>query len=94
MEYLLGDFGGAEHSEAKAVEARKAAGVCATDDRRQLNELLTRLALARIREGPTSEVAQTVAPEVKFQRELATHAVRQWRAHILEAQQYAGISGG
>src|SRR5262249_46616634 len=70
--YLAGDFAAAEHSEANAVEARKAAGTESVDDRRFLGQAVTWLALAQVRQGHTREAAQTIALTVKFQRELAT----------------------
>ena len=69
--YLSGDFAAAERSLAQAVEERTAAGVGATDDRRQLETLHTWLALAQVRQGHTSDAARTIEPVVKFQRELA-----------------------
>jgi len=70
-ELQLGDFAAAERSEAKALEARKSAGAEATDDQRRLGELSTWLALAEARQGRMSDAAKTIAPVVKFQRELA-----------------------
>jgi hypothetical protein len=69
--YLSGDFVAAEQSLAQAVEERTAAGIGATDDRRQLESLHTWLALAQVRQGRTSDAARTIEPVVKFQRELA-----------------------
>jgi hypothetical protein len=88
-EYLSGEFAAAEHSAAKAVEGRKAAGTGATDDRRQLNELLTWLALAQVRQGHGSEAAQTIAPVVRFQRELAgRNRGDRWQPQELAAALY------
>ncbi|MBV8147429.1 MAG: hypothetical protein JO184_20720 [Gammaproteobacteria bacterium] len=72
-EYLSGDFAAAERSETKAAEARKAAGIDATDDRRWLGQILGWQALAQVRQGHTTEGAKTIGPVVKFQRELAAH---------------------
>jgi len=89
-EFLAGDFAAAEHSEIKAVEARKAAGAEAMDDRRFLYEAVTWLALAQVRQGHTSEAAQTIAPAVKFQRGLATrNRGDRWQPQELAAALYA-----
>jgi hypothetical protein len=69
--YLLRDFAAAERSEGRAVELRKALGVDAIGDRRDLNTLVTWLALAQARQGRTDEAAKTIAPVVQFDRELA-----------------------
>jgi hypothetical protein len=88
-EYLAGDFAAAEHFEAKAVEARKAAGIEAVGDRRQLDQAVTWLALAQVRQGRTSEAAQTIAPTVKFQRELAArNRGDRWQPQELAAALY------
>jgi hypothetical protein len=88
--YLSGDFVAAEHSLAQAVEQRAAAGTAATDDRRQLEALHTWLALAQVRQGHTSEAAQTIAPVVKFQRELAArNRGDRWQPKELAAALYA-----
>jgi tetratricopeptide (TPR) repeat protein len=72
VEYRTGDFAAAERSEASATANRRAAGTDDTGDRRRLEEILTWLALAQVRQGHASEAAQTIAPVVKFHRELAT----------------------
>jgi hypothetical protein len=89
-EYQLGDFSAAEQAELKALEARKAAGGDAVSDRRDLGELSTWIAMAQARQGHTSEAAQTIAPIIKFQRELATknHGDR-WLPVELAAALYA-----
>jgi tetratricopeptide (TPR) repeat protein len=89
-EFLAGDFAAAEHSEIKAVEARKAAGAEAMDDRRFLYEAVTWLALAQLRQGHTSEAARTIVPAVKFQRELAArNRGDRWQPQELAAALYA-----
>lgn len=89
-EHLLGDFAAAEHSAQQAAVARKAAGANAMDDRRLLNETLTWLALAQARQGHTSEAAQTIAPVVKFQRELAArNRGDRWQPQELAAALFA-----
>ena len=69
--YRMGDFAAAEHSATRAVEERKAAGANATDDRRSLEQDLTWVAMAQARQGHLAEAARTIAPVVKFERELA-----------------------
>lgn len=59
------------------------------DDRRLLNDDLTWLALAQVRQGHTSEAAQTIAPVVKFQRELtARNRSDRWQPKELAAALY------
>ncbi len=88
--YLSGDFAAAEQSLTEAVERRKAAGTGATDDHRQLVALLTWLTLAQVRQGHTSEAAQTIAPAVKYQRELAArNRGDRWQPQELAVALYA-----
>jgi len=87
--YLSGDFDDAERSEMKSAEARKAAGIDATDDRRRLQEVETWRAMAQVRQGHVSEAAQTIAPVVKFQRGLAAHnRGDRWQPQELAAALY------
>jgi tetratricopeptide (TPR) repeat protein len=89
-EFLAGDFAAAERSEAKAIAARKAAGAAAMDDRRFLYEAVTWLALAQTRQGHAREAAQTIAPAVNFQRELAArNRGDRWQPQELAAALYA-----
>jgi hypothetical protein len=74
----------------KAVEARTALGTGETDDRRQLGMTHTWLALAQVGQGHTGEAAQTIAPVVKFQRELAArNRGDRWQPQELAAALYA-----
>lgn len=85
-QFRSGDFDGAEHSEALAAELRKQLGVDAMDDRRRLNGVLTWQALAQARQGNASQAARTIAPVVKFERELAArNHGDQWVAFELAA---------
>jgi hypothetical protein len=70
-EYRLGDFVAAERAMARAVDQRKASGADAIGDRRDLNGLLTWLAMMQARQGHRDEAAKTIAPAVKSERELA-----------------------
>jgi tetratricopeptide (TPR) repeat protein len=70
-QYRSGDFGGAEHSEALAVDLRRQLGTDAMDDRRRLNFVLIWEAMAKARQDNKSDAARTIAPVVKFERELA-----------------------
>jgi tetratricopeptide (TPR) repeat protein len=89
-EMLSGDFAAAENSLLQAVKARKAIGASAMDDRRLLNDDLTWLALAQVRQGHTSDAAQTIAAVVKFQRELtARNRSDRWQPKELAAALYA-----
>ncbi|HLY51834.1 MAG TPA: hypothetical protein VKQ31_02385, partial [Steroidobacteraceae bacterium] len=86
---LAGDFAGAEHSAARAVELRKALGVEAMDDRRRLNVVTVWEAMAQARQGRTADAARTIAPVVKFERELAAkNHGDQWVALDLGAALY------
>jgi hypothetical protein len=89
-EYLSGDFAAAEHSEAAAVLERKAAGTDNIFDQRSLEGLQTWRAMALAREGRLSEAAQTIAPVVSFQRQLAArnHGDR-WQPVELASALYA-----
>ncbi|HUO19422.1 MAG TPA: hypothetical protein VMU44_06600 [Steroidobacteraceae bacterium] len=68
--YLAGDFPGSEQAMTLAVEARRQLGADAMGDRRELNQLLTWVAMAQARQGHTAAAAATVAPVVKFERAL------------------------
>jgi hypothetical protein len=70
-QFLSGDFAAAERSEAKAAELRKQLGVDEMGDRRELNSLLTWVAMAQARQSHLAEAAATIAPVVKFEREVA-----------------------
>ncbi|HEV2284567.1 MAG TPA: hypothetical protein VGR80_00880, partial [Steroidobacteraceae bacterium] len=70
-QYLAGDFAGAEKSMNLAVEARRQLGADAMGDRRELNQFLSWLAMAQARQGHTAQAAATIAPVVKFEREMA-----------------------
>ena len=67
-----------------------ALGTGALDDRRQLETLHTWLALAQVRQGRRDAAAQTIAPVVKFQRELAArNRGDRWQPQELAAALYA-----
>ncbi|HKB47829.1 MAG TPA: hypothetical protein VKC57_09040, partial [Ktedonobacterales bacterium] len=70
-EYLLGDFAAAEKAEREALARRKPWVNSGASDQRQMCETATWLAMAVARQGRTAEAAQTIAPWVKYQRELA-----------------------
>jgi hypothetical protein len=56
---------------ARAVDQRKAIGADAIGDLRDLNGLLTWLAVIQARQSHRDEAAKTIAPAVKSERELA-----------------------
>ena len=88
--YLSGDLPAAEQLLTRAAEERAAAGTAAPDDRRQLETVHTWLALAQARQGHTAQAAQTIAPVVKFQRELAArNRGDRWQPLELAAALYA-----
>lgn len=71
IEYRLGNFAAAEKAERTALVARQIWGEHTTADQRDLAEMSTWLAMAQARQGRMSDAAQTIAPVVKLQRELA-----------------------
>ncbi len=89
-EYQLGDFAAAERSERAALGARNAAGGQAIADERDRGEISTWIAMAQARQGHLREAAETVAPVVKFQRELAAkNHGDEWLPQELAAALYA-----
>jgi hypothetical protein len=70
-EYELHDFPAAERSLHKALGYRKSVAGDTVFDKRDLGEISTWLAMAQARQGHTGEAAQTIAPVVKMQRDLA-----------------------
>jgi hypothetical protein len=89
-EYGLGDYAAAERLVAKAAEAHSAVTGDATDEHRWHNGLLVWLALAQARQGHASQAAATVAPVVKFERELAArNRGDRWVPEELAAALYA-----
>ncbi len=71
IEYRLGNFAAAEKLERVALQARRTWGEHTVSDQRALAEMSTWLAMAQARQGRMADAAQTMAPVVKFQRELA-----------------------
>jgi tetratricopeptide (TPR) repeat protein len=71
IEYRRGNFAAAEKAEHTALEARRIWGEHTIFDQRDLAEMSTWLAMAQARQGRISEAAQTIAPVVKLERELA-----------------------
>jgi hypothetical protein len=71
IEYRLGNFAAAEKAERTALAARRTWGEHNIFDQRDLAEMSTWLAMAQARQGRMADAAQTIAPVVKLQRELA-----------------------
>lgn len=69
--YRQGAWVAAEREERTALEGRKIWGTQAIPDQRDLGEVSTWIAMAQARQGKSAEALQTIAPVVKFQRELA-----------------------
>ncbi len=89
-QYLAGDFPAAERSEARALELRKTLGVVAIGDRRDEVQILTWLGVSQARQGHTEEAVRTIAPVVKFERELAARNHGDaWAAFELAGALYA-----
>ena len=70
-QYLAGNFAASEKSMSQAAALRRQMGADAMGDRRELNQFLSWLAMAQARQGHTAEAAATIAPVVKFEREMA-----------------------
>ena len=70
-DYRLGNFSAAEQAERIAVDARHRTGDQAVLDRRDLNIKVTWLAMSIARQGRSDEAAKTIAPVVKYDREIA-----------------------
>ena len=88
--FRLGDYEGAERAERAAIAARKHTPIEAVADRRDVAELSTWLAMAIARQGRLDEAAQTIAPVVKFHRELAArNHGDQWQNVEFAAALYA-----
>ena len=69
--YELRDYAGAEQAMLTAIAARKYFGGHTVGDRRDQAELSCWLAMAQARQGKLAVAAQTIAPVVAFERELA-----------------------
>jgi AAA+ ATPase superfamily predicted ATPase len=69
-QYRLGQFAEGERSNTLALQARKVVATDSINDRRDLAELSTWIALSQARQGHNSEAAQTVRPVVAFYRQL------------------------
>jgi len=66
-----GDYVAAEHFARESLESRHAIGSGSVQDKRELGEVSTWLALSLARQGRLAEAGETIAPVVKLQRELA-----------------------
>ncbi len=89
-DFMLGDFAAAEQAERASIAARKHTPIEAVADRRDVVELSTWLAMAMARQGHLEESAQTIAPVVKFHRELAAkNRGDEWQRVELAAALYA-----
>ena len=69
-EYLAGDFAAAEQSESRAAADRKGVGIGNSSDRRRYNEILTWLAMSQARQGHAQQAGETIAPVIKYERDL------------------------
>lgn len=70
VEFGRGDYVAAENAAREGLKFRKIVSYGAVQDFREINELATWLTLALVRQGRLAEAAQTIAPVVKFQRDL------------------------
>jgi hypothetical protein len=87
VEYATGDFQGAELALRASIEARQHSDGHTVQDRRDVGELSTWLAMALARQGRLAEAAKVIAPVVEFQRQLATrnHGDRWLTVELAEA---------
>jgi hypothetical protein len=69
-EFGRGNYAAAESAVREGIQFRKIVSNGSVQDLRELNELATWLTLALVRQGRLTEAAQTIAPVVKFQRDL------------------------
>jgi len=89
-DYATGDFQGAERALRVAIDARQQSGFGTVQDRRDLGELSTWLAMAVARQGRLAEAAQLIAPVVQFERKAAAgNHGDQWVTVELAAALYA-----
>jgi len=88
-EFLAGDFAAAEQSESRAAVDRKGSGIGNSSDYRRYNEILTWLAMSQARQGHAQQAAQTIAPVIKYERDLVArnHGDR-WLPEELAAALY------
>ena len=88
--YQLKNFAAAEQAEREAVARRKSWAGTGVGDQRDVGEASTWLAMSLARQGKLREAAETIAPWVKLQRELArrNHG-DQWQPLELGAALYA-----
>jgi hypothetical protein len=70
VEFGRGDYVAAENAAREGLKFRKIVSYGSVQDFREVNELATWLTLALVRQGRLAEAAQTIAPVVKFQRDL------------------------
>jgi hypothetical protein len=89
-EFGRGDYVAAESAAREGIQFRKIVSNGSVQDLRDLDELATWLTLALVRQGRIAEAAQTIAPVVKFQRDLTAknHGDR-WQPYELANALYA-----
>jgi tetratricopeptide (TPR) repeat protein len=81
-EYLMGDYSAAEKSLKEALEARKPWPVSNDNDRRDVAEANTVLALALVGQHRSDEARSLIDPIVKFHRALAAHNHGDQQQHV------------
>ena len=64
IDYALGDFGAAAHSERMALDAAKVVAGKNLDDQRSVAQRVIWLSMALARQGKGEEAAETIAPVV------------------------------
>jgi hypothetical protein len=81
-EYLLGDYAAAEKSLNEALEARKHWPLSNDNDRREVAEANTMLALALAGEHRSDEARGIIDPIIKFHRDLAARNHGDQQQHV------------
>jgi hypothetical protein len=90
VDYLHGDYAAAEREEREALANRKRWSSESTQDKRDLAELSTWIAMSLAKQGKLDEALREVIPVVKFQRDLsARNHGDVWQPTELAAALYA-----
>jgi tetratricopeptide (TPR) repeat protein len=90
VDYLHGDYAAAEREEREALADRKQWSTEGTQDKRDLAEISTWLAMSLAKEGKFDDALREIEPVVKFQRDLSVRNHGDvWQPTELAAALYA-----
>jgi hypothetical protein len=81
-EFLLGDYAASEHSLREALEVRTHWPIGTDDDRREVAEASTLLALTLAGQHRDAEAQKLISPVLKFHRQLASHNRGDQQQHL------------